>query len=142
MMVIAREKLRGRRLRRCRIEELATGENDVLVARARRTITTSNGLAVRVVATADRMPVIGMRVPGEAPATVDMAVVVMPPEECSGEDRAPRPDPAPELVTVAFERIEPAEHLAILRVSSDALRHARDVSLPDQSHSARGCTAG
>jgi len=34
---------------------------------------------VRVVVAADRMLVIGMRVPGEAPAPIDMAVVMAPP---------------------------------------------------------------
>jgi hypothetical protein len=34
---------------------------------------------VRVVVAADRMLVIGMGVPGEAPAVIDMAVVMAPP---------------------------------------------------------------
>jgi hypothetical protein len=34
---------------------------------------------VRVVVAADRMLVIGMRMPGEAPAPIDVAVVMAPP---------------------------------------------------------------
>src|SRR5712692_10935480 len=69
----------------------------------------SNAFAVWVVVAADRMPVNGMRVPGEAPAAAYVAVVVAPPDDSGGEDRAARPDPAPELVAVAVERVQPVE---------------------------------
>jgi hypothetical protein len=70
---------------------------------------------------ADRMPVLGMRVPRESPAAVDVAVVVAPPDEPRGEDRTPRADPAPELVAVAVERVQPAEHAVIFELRSDGL---------------------
>jgi len=73
-----------------------------------------------MVMAADRVPVHGMRVPGEAPAAVDVAVVLMPPHQYRGEDRAAGADPAPELVAVPLQRIEPTEHAAILRMRSDA----------------------
>jgi hypothetical protein len=60
----------------------------------------SEAFAVRVMAAADRMPMLGMNVPGQAPAAVHMAVVVAPPEDPGGEDRAARPDPAPEQVAI------------------------------------------
>jgi len=81
---------------------------------------------------ADGMPVIGMRMPGEAPAATDVAVVMAPPDDAGGENRAARPDPAPELVAVAVERVEPAEHADILDTQSDGpAASRRRLALPE-----------
>ena len=54
--------------------------------------------------TADRVTVIGMRMPGKAPASVHMTVALADPDREGGQQRQladVRPDSGPELITVA-----------------------------------------